>query len=389
MKLRSGTEVVMAQRNGSFLGVIPSTPGRSTRLEAPTMEDRTSEQASNELLIATCTNQSTSTNSTSTVTMSAPNTAVTVSQAGASGTCTTTSKPTVKLAKFDGKTMAARQWWALFIHYVTYLCMSEQTALSNFAFHLEGVAFQWYFHQLADTAKSSLSTLKDAFFKRFSADKSIFDVNILQVKQSVSETVDDYVARIYTQTSDYNIPEEMLVGIAIQGLHAPLARIVMPQKPTNMEQFREFALLAQKTEKATCLPQESITAAISGLEERLMSNLTSRFEASISAVTANNANQKFTPQSQRPQFSNYRAPNFGHVRNHRFQNNPYGNQQRYPSPSRFPQYRPRFQGPPSTPQFSCPGCGGQCTVRTQCSAFGQQCRKCGKMNHFKRVCRSQ
>ena len=179
------------------------------------------------------------------------------------------------------------------------------------------------------------------------------------------------------------------MGIAIQGLHAPLARIVMPQKPTNMEQFREFALLAQKTEKATCLPQESITAAISGLEERLMSNLTSRFEASISAVTANNANQKFTPQSQRPQFSNYRVPNFGHVRNHRFQNNPYSNQQRYPSPARFPQYRPRFQGPPSTPQFSCPGCGGQCTVRTQCSAFGQQCRKCGKMNHFKRVCRSQ
>ena len=142
-------------------------------------------------------------------------------------------------------------------------------SLLNFSPCIPLGTFSILLHLLADSAKISLDSLNQAFLKRFSADRSIFDVNILQVKQSVNETVDDYVARIYTQTSDYNIPEEMLVDIAIQGLHAPLARIVMPQKSSTMEQFRELALLAQKTEKNTCLPQESITAAISGLEERI------------------------------------------------------------------------------------------------------------------------
>ncbi|VDI57256.1 Hypothetical predicted protein [Mytilus galloprovincialis] len=106
-------------------------------------------------------------------------------------------------------------------------------------FQLGDNVLQWYLNS-DDSVCTSLNNLKQAFLKRFSPDKTLFDTNVLCIEQIPGENVDDYVAKVIKQTAEFDIPTKMIVGTPIQGLRGLLAKIVMPQKPKSMEELREM-----------------------------------------------------------------------------------------------------------------------------------------------------
>ncbi|CAG2257576.1 unnamed protein product [Mytilus edulis] len=129
----------------------------------------------------------------------------------------------ISLTKFTEK-QSAKQW-------VLYHSMTE--------FQLGDNVLQWYLNS-DDSVRTSLNNLKQAFLKRFSPDKTLFDTNVLCIEQIPSENVDDYVVRVIKQTAECVIPTKMIVGTAIQDLRGLLAKIIMPQKPKSMEELREM-----------------------------------------------------------------------------------------------------------------------------------------------------
>ncbi|CAG2254636.1 unnamed protein product [Mytilus edulis] len=192
----------------------------------------------------------------------------------------------ISLTKFTEK-QSAKQWWTLFMQWVLYHSMTEAATLAAFPFQLGDNVLQWYLNS-DDSVRTSLNNLKQAFLKRFSPDKTLFDTNVLCIKQIPGENVDDYVAMVIKQTAECDIPAKMIVGIAIQGLRGPLAKIVMPQKPKSMEELREMTLLAEKTIKCTESPDESLTATIVGMQAEV-ANLSEKLSvASLAAISTIN-----------------------------------------------------------------------------------------------------
>jgi hypothetical protein len=90
------------------------------------------------------------------------------------------------------------------------------------------------------------------------------------IKQLESETVDDYLVRIQTQTCDSGVPESLLVGIMVGGLRPDLAAIVMPQLPKTLQQLRSAPTIAEKTVAITSSkPIAQLTAQVANMAHRL------------------------------------------------------------------------------------------------------------------------
>lgn len=261
----------------------------------------------------------------------------------------------------------ASQWWSLFMAMVAYFNMSESAALSAFPFYLTDIPKQWYF-QLNDTIKTSLETLKNSFLERFQKQKSSFDLNLLNLKQYKEEKVDDYMARVTRLTTEYDLPMHLLVGITIQGLKSELRQIVMPQSPDTLEKVRKLALVAEQTISSTETANASFAASIQQLEDRLMSSLSNKLEATAAAISNTN-NSNFRNQSFQNRFSQNTQRNF----RSNFLQHPNSNFNQNYSKNTF---------------VKCQGCGGNCASRRNCRALGKLCLKCGKPDHFASVCRS-
>ena len=263
----------------------------------------------------------------------------------------------IKLPTYNQK-QSAIQWWVLFCQWVNFFKMSDIQAVAALPFYLDIIPQQWFF-QLSGAAKSSLASLKEAFLSRFSVKKANFDVNLFHIQQNQDESVEDYLARVYKLTNEYDVPSHLLVGITIQGLKTEIRKIVMPQKPENLEQLREAAMVAERTVTSTGSISDTFAMSLQNMEDRLMSNLADRFEASLNVISQSRYDR---PQSQHGQNN---GPN------------------RRP----FRKFRPDFRQNQQS-QRKCQGCGGSCIDRRQCKARGQTCYKCKQLDHFASVCRS-
>lgn len=253
---------------------------------------------------------------------------------------------------------------------VAYFGMSENAAISAFPFYLDTIPRQWYF-QLSESVRSSLESLKLAFLERFQKRTTHFDINLLNIKQYMEETVDDYMARVSRLTTEYELPTHLLVGITIQGLKPDLRQIVMPQSPDTLEKIRQLALVAEQTLKSTGVANTSLAASIQQLEDKLLSSFSEKLEASAAVIS--NVNSNFNDQSHTPPFRmNFRQNAQKNFRSNHFR----------------PPNKNSFQNSSSNQFMKCQGCGGNCTDRRNCKAFGKSCLKCGRQNHFASVCRS-
>ena len=263
----------------------------------------------------------------------------------------------IRLPNYNQK-QSAIQWWVLFCQWVNFFKMSDAQAIAALPFYLDIIPQQWFF-QLSGAAKSSLSSLKDAFLSRFSVKKANFDVNLFHIQQNSDESVEDYLARVYKLTNEYEVPNHLLVGITIQGLKPEIRKIVMPQKPENLEQLREAAMVAERTVTSTGSISDTFAMSLQNMEDRLMSHLSDKFEASLAVISQ----------------TKYDRP-----RSHQGQNNT-------PNRRPFRNFRPDFRQNQQN-ERKCQGCGGTCVDRRQCRAKGKTCHKCKKLNHFASVCRS-
>ena len=121
--------------------------------------------------------------------------------------------------------------------------------------------------------------MKAAFFERFQRRNIEYDPH--NIKQLESETVDDYLVRIQTQTRDSGVPESLLVG----GLRPDLPAIVMPQLPKTLQQLRSAPTIAEKTVAITSTkPIAQLTAQVANMvsmEDRIMHMLTDKLNASV------------------------------------------------------------------------------------------------------------
>ena len=116
--------------------------------------------------------------------------------------------------------------------------------------------------------------MKAAFFERFQRRNIEYDPH--NIKQLESETVDDYLVRIQTQTRDSGVPESLLVG----GLRPDL-----PQLPKTLQQLRSAPTIAEKTVAITSTkPIAQLTAQVANMvsmEDRIMHMLTDKLNASV------------------------------------------------------------------------------------------------------------
>ncbi|KAK3592861.1 hypothetical protein CHS0354_028944 [Potamilus streckersoni] len=109
-----------------------------------------------------------------------------------------------------------------------------------------GHAKVWY-DTLPENVTSSWHFLVTAFKSRFHNDDVILDLSILQTQQGSSESVMDYLSRLFQIATNKTIPDQVLLAVALNGLKPSVKKIVMHKPPTNMAELRQVALLAEKS----------------------------------------------------------------------------------------------------------------------------------------------
>ena len=287
----------------------------------------------------------------------------------------------VHLKPYQGKDQSPVKFWALFIQYCTLLKYSEYETATSFPFFVTDYVQDWYY-ALDDSIRTNLQRLKTAFFERFQRRNIEYDLH--NIKQLESETVDDYLVRIQTQTRDSGVPESLLVGMMVGGLRPDLAAIVMPQLPKTLQQLRSVATIAEKTVAITSTkPIAQLTgqvANMASMEDRIMHMLTDKLNANVAAMSDLHANQ------QRPQQQQYWSQPPRPQRQYVSQT-----QQRRQNWASQPQHPARFQRQDQyrqqTPAPNCVGCGRFCFNRQTCPALNAICRYCKLKGHYEQVCR--
>lgn len=216
------------------------------------------------------------------------------------------------------------------------------------------------------------------------------------MKQKGTEPVGEFLSRLVSLASIKNIPEKVLLSVAMNGLRSDIKTYVVTQNPKTMEQLRQIAILAEKSQPSqitTLETYENLLSEIKNLKEK------------IETKTEVNEINRVMPQTHdySPQFVTQQPPVF---------------QQRvrfHSPPQQAPIYRPRRQTirlnrsrtvryalpdvniTPNTQQQStqhprmiapqCYFCLGMCMDRSRCPARNALCHTCNRVGHFSRACR--
>jgi hypothetical protein len=88
-------------------------------------------------------------------------------------------------------------------------------------------------------------------------------MSILQILQGPSETVREYLSRLFQNATNKDIPEQVLLAVGINGLRPEIRRIVMNKEPKNVEELRHCATLA---EKSTSASESNLQSAVNNMQ---------------------------------------------------------------------------------------------------------------------------
>ena len=124
--------------------------------------------------------------------------------------------------------------------------LPDHKVIDVFPFHLEENAKIWY-DALPFEDKHNANTIKHLFLQRFKEPDNFLDLSILQMKQNITESISDYLSRIIKTASIKNIPEKIILSVALNGLRSDIKPFVVTQNPKTMEQIRQTAILAEKS----------------------------------------------------------------------------------------------------------------------------------------------
>lgn len=148
----------------------------------------------------------------------------------------------IKLEKFDGKTSAV-QWWMKFMAFISLQKLSEQTAILHLPFFLIGAAETW-FNSLDTIKKLTLNSIHDAFINRFKPPSNhVFD--LLELQQGPTESVEEFIHRVTEKATDLKMDTNQTMGKIMRGLKPKIKADMVKVNPTNMEDLRTHAMLAE------------------------------------------------------------------------------------------------------------------------------------------------
>ena len=320
----------------------------------------------------------------------------------------------LKLEKFSGKSNEdAKSWLMQFAQYSTCYGLDAETKANVFSFHLQDHARIWY-NSLSDSIKNNWQSLEAAFKQRFTEDRDTLDLSILQINQSVNETVLDYLCRLQKNAAlNPKVDEDLLLAIAVNGLRSEIRQIVINKEPKNFADLRRFATIAEKSIAAPVNTiqslHETMINEIQTLKDQIHTINSSMNKAQISEPTPT-VNQMMSGDDENDfhkfrnsQPSRYRAaqyiprvvPQTQPRPNPYRQSYPPRNVQKYESPNysnyREPQPRPRYMPSQTenTSTFHCPACGDiSCNDRRFCRARSKRCNTCQRVGHFSSMCLS-
>lgn len=101
-------------------------------------------------------------------------------------------------------------------------------------FHLSNIAQQWYL-ALPPLSRSTHVNLKEAFLVRFGKTRNNFDIDVLDIKQQIDETDEEYISRIQQLACDEDIPPRMFVNLIAKGFKPEIAEKVLDNDPETIE----------------------------------------------------------------------------------------------------------------------------------------------------------
>ncbi|CAG2199339.1 unnamed protein product [Mytilus edulis] len=198
------------------------------------------------------------------------------------------------------------------------------------------------------------------------------------------------------KTIGQDIPDNIKIGIAIQGFRGEIGKTVHNTfpKPATLEQLRAIAENAEKSEQLA--PASSITAdAIATILEVKMQEPLEEIRRLHTSINMAKPNQ---PQQQNKTRYNKPRPNYrqgqGYQQQHSFvpqqqyiQQQPVYNGQQYSQPMPAAVQNPYHQQQQQQQQDdgSCQNCGMFCG--TNCPARNKECFNCHKIGHYGRKCR--
>lgn len=290
-----------------------------------------------------------------------------------------------------------------FERYSAYRGLNDINKLHLFGILLHGGAADWLSTlSSVDTATyaSLLAVFKANYFKseqlRWKEASELWNQ-----PQGPTERVDDFITRIRRAARRLNITEDMLHYAVLNGLRSPIRCHVLQQGVKNLQATIDAARIAESsvaTDPLTALLMENIKATSLAAEKqaadlRELSVKVSALSAAAS-TSASSQNVIHTPvasaDSRYNQTDNRSLPRSSRNYNQRpVKQTPQRLQRQNYVRMQLNRQSDRTPTTPLSPAqgVDCTRCGAQHT-NGACRADGQVCRRCGKMNHFARVCRS-
>lgn len=275
----------------------------------------------------------------------------------------------IKLEKFDGKTSAV-QWWMKFMAFISLQKLSEQTAILHLPFFLIGAAETW-FNSLDTIKKLTLNSIHDAFINRFKPPSNhVFD--LLELQQGPTESVEEFIHRVTEKATDLKMDTNQTMGKIMRGLKPKIKADMVKVNPTNMEDLRTHAMLA---EMAQSICNDDAVHSATGAA---MCNALTSLEQRMSALETSNINvlqeaRRFnSPAKQKPYFGNTQTQS---------QRGPQRHGYREADQQKNMGSRPR-------PSQQCFRCGESCDSFYNCRARNQKCIYCNRYNHLWKCCRT-
>lgn len=173
----------------------------------------------------------------------------------------TSSAPKVKLDKYDGKSSIVQRWLK-FMTFLSLQKLSEAVAIDTLPFYLTGAAESWFFS--LDSNIKSLESIRQAIHNRFKP-STRHNLQLMDVKQKEVESVDDFIHRVTSLTTDRSVDQEWLITVIMNGLKPDLSAEVIKADPQTLEDLRNVAARAKMAERRrTTTPalQESTNFAL-------------------------------------------------------------------------------------------------------------------------------
>lgn len=287
----------------------------------------------------------------------------------------------VSLEKFsgDGK-VKPEQFIRQYEQFVVLNRLSQEQALAGIRFYLDGQAKFWY--DALETPPASLDEAKTMITNKFKVSEC-FDYDMFNLMQEANEKVDDYLNRLERKNQKANLPQSVLIAIALKGLRQNLRVAIIPLEPKDLDSLRDMARKHERAQASVSVNNIS-NNDISDFKSAC-TDIIQQLAASVHAVNLNKACEQ-EPQTGRSS----PGPQPAHPERYQPPHRRQFQDRRSSTPTRYQDVRPpQHMQPPQNDSRRCRGCNGESCFsyrRSNCPAFYVRCQICDRLHHTARAC---